>query len=188
MVWRKSYHSERNKEKEGTNKSSDRKKKITRSFNKRKDTLLEKVQDLYTATSAEVSITIRAPSGALYEYNSPNFKQALPSETSTPSTSSSSSQSSSSQSSSSLVFPLTSTRSANEVSSQTMETFLGGETDPSCCRICGEAESENRMWVGCEVKGCAYWRHAWCMGVTAYRKTALKNIKFYCPKHLGLKK
>ena len=33
------------------------------------------VQDPYTATSAEVSITIRAPSGAVYEYNIPNFKQ-----------------------------------------------------------------------------------------------------------------
>ena len=36
---------------------------------------ITQVQDLYTATSAEVSITIRAPFGAVYEYSSPNFKQ-----------------------------------------------------------------------------------------------------------------
>ena len=34
-----------------------------------------KACDMYTASSAEVSVCIRGPSGATYEYKSPNFNE-----------------------------------------------------------------------------------------------------------------
>lgn len=99
---------------------------------------------------------------------------------------------SSSHSTSSALSSLSSSMNVTattEISTQTTESTLGGDSaDKSCCRICGESLSESTLWVGCEVKDCSFWRHAWCMGITAYRKNALKNIKVYCPKHLGLKK
>lgn len=67
---------------------------------------------------------------------------------------------------------------------QTTESVFEGNIDSNCCRVCGEGLCENTLWVGCEEKDCSFWWHAWCMGVTAYRKYALKNLKFYCPQHL----
>lgn len=72
-----------------------------------------------------------------------------------------------------------------EAAIQTTESGLSPEMDEGDCRLCGEVEdvNRNRMWIGCEVKGCKFWRHAWCMGVTAYRE----SLKFYCPKPIGKK-
>lgn len=64
------------------------------------------------------------------------------------------------------------------------ESVFEGNIDSNCFRVCGEGLCENTLLVGCEEKDCSFWRHAWCMGVTAYRKNALKNLKFYCPQHL----
>ena len=65
-----------------------------------------------------------------------------------------------------------------EASIQTTESGLSPEMDEGVCRICGEVEVGNKMWIGCEVKKCKFWRHAWCMDVTAYRDRALKSLKF----------
>ena len=72
-----------------------------------------------------------------------------------------------------------------EAAIQTTESGLSPEMDEGDCRLCGEVEGVNRMWIGCEVKECKFWRHAWCMGVTAYRDRALKSLKLYCPKPIG---
>ena len=72
-----------------------------------------------------------------------------------------------------------------EAAVQTTESGLSPEMDEGVWRVCGEIEGVNRMWIGCEVKEYKFRRHAWCMGVTAYRDRALKSLKFYCPKHIG---
>lgn len=63
---------------------------------------------------------------------------------------------------------------------QKTESVFEGNINSNCCRVCWEGLCE-KLWVGCEEKDCSFWRHACCIGVTAYRKNALINLKFYCP-------
>lgn len=44
-------------------------------MNIKKYIISPQVQDQYTATSAEVYVVINGPSGARYEYKSPNFNE-----------------------------------------------------------------------------------------------------------------
>ena len=64
-------------------------------------------------------------------------------------------------------------KTSAEAANQTTESGLSPEMDEVVCRVCGEVEVVNRMWIGCEVKKlsfggmCAVWVFG-CMGVTAY--------------------
>ena len=72
-----------------------------------------------------------------------------------------------------------------EAAVQTTESDLPPEMYKGVYRVCGEVEGVNRMWTGRAVKEWMFWRHAWCMGMTAYRDRFLKSVKFSCPIHIG---
>ena len=68
---------------------------------------------------------------------------------------------------------------------QTTESDVSPEMYERVYIVCGEVEGVNRMWIGREVKECKFLRHAWCMGMTAYRDRFLKSVRFSCPIHIG---
>ena len=67
-------------------------------------------------------------------------------------------------------------RTSAEVVVQTTESDVSPEMYEDVYRVCGEVEGVNRMWIGCEVKEWMFWRHAWCMGMTANRDRFLKSV------------
>ena len=40
------------------------------------------------------------------------------------------------------------------------------------------------FWLGCGRRGCGYWVHRKCLGLVATNNTPLRNVEFYCPKHI----
>lgn len=76
-------------------------------------------------------------------------------------------------------------RTSAEAVVQTTESDLPPEMYEVVYRVCGEEEGVNRMWIGREVKESKFWKHAWCMCMTAYRDRFLKSVKFSCPIHIG---
>lgn len=58
-------------------------------------------------------------------------------------------------------------------------------TDLCCeCRKSSAAKSGKDIWINCDFRKCTYWVHSLCVGFVLKRRDDVKNIKFFCPKHI----